>query len=417
MEKKSIRSTLNHLVILPLIIVGIIVILVSIPVIYGAIVSETEEGLKNLSHSLSEKCELMGHGDYNIKNKILYKGVRPFGDGSRVVDSVKEVSGIDATIFWEDTRMLTTIELENGNRAIGTKASAEVTNRVVKEGKDYFSSHVLVGGKYYYGYYVPLRNPDSTVVGMVFVGKSSELIVETMLHIILLVTGVVAIAIVAALVIVLKYTGGIIDCLSKTKEFLRSVAQGELDCELDEKILKRRDEFGEMGRFTQMLQKSIVKSVGTDPLTGLYNRRSCNEAVENAIAEFKNTGKKFAVVIGDIDDFKRFNDTYGHLTGDEVLKEISQILQTHIQGKGIASRWGGEEFLMIYREENPLKHVEELLEKIRSMEIPYMEQTIRVTMTFGISICGLGDTIETLTKRADEKLYRGKENGKNQVVV
>lgn len=417
MEKKSIRSTLNHLVIASLICVGVIVIAVSIPVIYSAIVSETEEGLKNLSHSLADKCELMGGGDYNIKNKILYKGVRPFGDGSRVVDRVKEVSGIDATIFWNDTRMLTTLELENGNRAIGTKAPSEVTDRVVKEGKDYFSSKVLVGGKHYYGYYVPLRNPDNTVVGMVFVGKDSELIIETMLHIILIVTSVVAMAIIAVLGIVLKYTGGIIDSLGKTKEFLRNVAQGEVDCELDEKVLRRQDEFGEMGRFARLLQKTIVKAVGTDPLTGLYNRRSCNEAVENALEEYKKHGKKCTIVIGDIDDFKRLNDTFGHLAGDQVLKAVSEILQINVHRKGIVARWGGEEFLLLYREENPLMHIEKLLEKIRNMEISYKGETIHITMTFGVCICKPEDTIESVIKRADEKLYQGKENGKNQVVV
>ena len=86
-------------------------------------------------------------------------------------------------------------------------------------------------------------------------------------------------------------------------------------------------------------------------------------------------------------------------------------------GKGSVFRWGGEEFLIIYKGENPSEEMEELLEKVRSCKIDYKEQTMQVTMTWGISRYERDDTIEGVIKRADERLYYGKANGKNQVVT
>lgn len=417
MKTKSIRFSLNQLVVLPLICLGVIMLAVAIPVVYSAITAETEEGLKNLSYALLEKCNVMGEGDYSVENDILYKGENSIGKDNNVVDSVKEVSGIDATIFWADTRMMTTIRLENGERAVGTKASEEVVDKVLTEGNEYFSSHVHVDNTYYYGYYIPMKNSDNTIVGMVFVGKNRERVMNTIFHVILRVSFVLLVVMAAALGISLRYAGGMVDSLRGTRAFLENVSQGDLECEIDEKILERRDEIGEMGRFAQMLQKSILSLIGTDSLTGLYNRRSCNEMLEKAIVEYKKEGKEFAVVIGDIDGFKRFNDTYGHLAGDQVLKKVSRVMQEYIQGKGSVFRWGGEEFLIIYKGENPLDEIEELLEKIRSCKVEYKEQTMQVTMTWGISRYRQNDTIEGVLKRADERLYYGKANGKNQVVA
>lgn len=417
MRKKSIRFSLNELVVLPLICLGIIMLVVSIPVIYSAITAETKEGLESLSYALLEKCNVMGEGDYSVEDGILYKGGYPFGADNYVVDSVKEVSGIDATIFWEDTRMLTTIRLENEERAVGTKASKKVVDKVLKGGKEYFSSHVQVNDTYYYGYYIPLKNSDNTIVGMVFVGKSRERVMNTIFHVILRVFFVLVAVVAATLGISLRYAGGIVDSLRGTRVFLENVSQGDLECEIDERILERRDEIGEMGRFARILQKSILSLIGTDPLTGLYNRRSCNEMLEKAVGEYERDGKEFAVVIGDIDDFKWFNDTYGHLAGDQVLKKLSRVMREYMEGSGSVFRWGGEEFLIIYKGENPLEEMEKLSEKVRNCKINYKEQTMQVTMTWGISRYRREDTIEGAIKRADERLYYGKTNGKNQVVI
>lgn len=416
-KRKSIRFAINELVILPLVCLGVLMLIVSVPVIYGAIVSETEEGLRNLSHVLLEKCNAAEEGDYSLENGVLCKGGVPLGEDQYIVDSVKEISGIDATVFWGDTRMLTTVRMENGERAVGTKASREVTDKVLGNGEDYFSSRALVNDAYYYGYYTPIENSDGTIVGMVFVGKSRERVVNTIFHVVLRVLIAAAAVMAAALFLSLRYAGRMVGSLSKIREFLGNVSQGRLECEIDGKLIARPDEIGEMARSAQMLQKSILKLVGTDPLTGLYNRRNCTEALERAMHKYRESGKKYLVVIGDIDNFKRLNDTYGHPAGDQVLRELSQIFQTSMQGKGVAARWGGEEFLFLYdEEEGALQALDDMMQRIRGLQICYREQKIKVTMTFGAAVCGEADTTESLIRRADDRLYDGKANGKDRIV-
>lgn len=416
MRQKSIRQILNRLVVLPVICLGVIILALSIWFIYGAIVTETEDGLKNLSHALMEKCNVMAEGDYSLQDGILYKGDVSLENNEEIVDSVKKVSGVDATIFWNDIRVQTTIRSEEGKRIIGTKASKEVTDRVLKNGEEYFFSHIQIDESYYYGYYIPMKNSDGSIVGMIFVGKSSKLMVNTILHMVFWISAVVISIIIVGMVLSLKYAGEMVYSLTEIRKFLENVSQGDLECRIDERLLARKDELGEMGRFAQRLQTSILKLIGTDPLTGLYNRRSCNEALEKAVEEYKKDGKKCIIVIGDIDDFKRLNDTYGHLAGDQVLKVLSEVLMKHMEGKGIAARWGGEEFMLIYKEGEPEEEVEQMLQKIRETRISYKNHIMQVTMTFGISVFRPDDTIEAVIKRADERLYWGKENGKNQVV-
>lgn len=418
-KKRSIRFALNQLVVLPLICLGLIILAVSVPVIYEAMKMETEDGLKNLSHALLEKCNVMGEGDYNIEHGILTKGGIPLGKDYRVVDSIKEVSGVDATIFWGDTRMLSTIRGDDGERVNGSRASAAVVDRVLEQGLEYFSSHVEINEVSYYGYYIPMRNSDDSIVGMVFVGKPSKLVTNTISYIILRVFLVVLAVVAVTLIIALKYADSLVYSLNRTREFLGSVAQGDLECEMDTSSLQRYDEIGEMGRFAVLLQKSIVKLIGTDPLTGLYNRRSGNETLDRILKEYEKKQQHFALAIGDIDNFKNLNDTYGHLAGDRVLKELSKIFMEHMKQKGIVARWGGEEFLFVYENmecQAAQTAQEALLDIIRGTEIKYKGETIRVTMTFGISKCRTGDSVESILKRADDRLYMGKKRGKNQLV-
>ena len=127
----------------------------------------------------------------------------------------------------------------------------------------------------------------------------------------------------------------------------------------------------------------------------------------------------FCVCIGDIDFFKKVNDTYGHAGGDIVLKSISNILREHMNTLGFVARWGGEEFLLVFDRmelDEAASSLQSLLDKIRHMEIDYDNCLIHVTMTFGIVSGAEGDQ-DTLLRLADNKLYEGKAGGRNRIIV
>lgn len=164
--------------------------------------------------------------------------------------------------------------------------------------------------------------------------------------------------------------------------------------------------------------KCEINKLKKDYLTGLYNRFAIIEKIE----ELKD--KNYSLIIGDIDYFKKINDQYGHLVGDYVLKEIAKILENSIGKKGIVGRYGGEEFLIIL----PTFELEDaynLIDKIRKLiekskiKVRYRDciKEFYISMTFGITSNNLDKTINELISEADKALYRGKNNGRNQVNI
>lgn len=422
MKKKrgNIRFKLCMLAITPLICLGVTTLLIASFSIYTAVAFETRDGLKNLAYALYQVCEMEDDGDHELFDEALIKGNQNFSSDFSIVDNVKSVSGVDATIFYEDVRMLTSIYNSDGTRAVGTNASPEVVKAVLEEGNDYFSRHVNVDDTQYFGYYTPLRNADGRIVGMVFVGKTRKMVMSAVRRTILLIfLSMAAVAAAAAFVSVI-YARKIVYSLDKTKEFLESIAHGNVDEDIDPYILDRGDEIGEMGSFAVGLKTSINELVSMDPLTGLYNRRTCEAILPNVIREYAKYKTPSVVVIGDIDFFKKINDTHGHQGGDVVLKELAAIFRKHMEHKGIVVRWGGEEFMFIYERmdmERVRVHMEELMKQIRFAKIVYNGTVIPVTMTFGAAACTKNSSVRTLVKKADDYLYYGKRNGRNQVVI
>ncbi len=152
-----------------------------------------------------------------------------------------------------------------------------------------------------------------------------------------------------------------------------------------------------------------------DQLTGLRNRNH----IRDIFKEYINSTEPYCVILGDIDDFKHVNDTYGHSAGDEVLKTVSSIIQNDVGTSGVVCRWGGEEILILVKgtTDKCIALNEKILKEIRNTTVESGNSRIRVTMTFGL--CDYGDAmnIEKLISLADKRLYIGKKNGKNQVVT
>ncbi len=158
-----------------------------------------------------------------------------------------------------------------------------------------------------------------------------------------------------------------------------------------------------------------------DPLTGLSNRRDIFEKIETEIERTKRTKEPFSLIMGDIDDFKKINDTYGHKCGDLVLKRISDIMIRELRKYDTASRWGGEEFLILL----PKTKLNEALSMARRLKsviskdsITYDGKSIHYTITLGvIEHKDPSINIDEYIKRIDMALYKGKKGGKNQVVA
>ncbi|MBW2969936.1 GGDEF domain-containing protein [Candidatus Woesearchaeota archaeon] len=158
-------------------------------------------------------------------------------------------------------------------------------------------------------------------------------------------------------------------------------------------------------------QEKVQESAITDPLTGLNNRAELVKKFDELIKKQSESKQPISVMMMDIDNFKKYNDTQGHPEGDRVLKAVSEIIKTLTPKNSISSRYGGEEFMIILPEKQ--QEAKEFAEKIRSE----IEKNSPLTISIGLMTCmNSSASRETLIREADRALYRAKELGKNKVI-
>jgi diguanylate cyclase (GGDEF)-like protein len=178
-----------------------------------------------------------------------------------------------------------------------------------------------------------------------------------------------------------------------------------------------------MGRATQELEAlnaDLTRLATIDGLTGLFNRRYLSEQIHTEIERFNRSGRTFAVVLGDIDDFKAINDQHGHQGGDAVLAAVSQLLCEAVRTQDQVARWGGEEFLAFLPETTATEAAavtERIQHQFAKQPLLYGNAKVPVRMTFGIAQFTPGQTLDDLLACADRALYRGKSAGKNRIVL
>jgi len=180
------------------------------------------------------------------------------------------------------------------------------------------------------------------------------------------------------------------------------------------------------------LQKEIdrlKKLAYKDELTGGYNRRGFNEEVAKFLKEVQAYRKKperresvlikdLSVVLFDIDNFKKVNDTYGHDAGDEVLKHVVGAVQRRVRSIDLVSRWGGEEILvaLVGASENEAYEVaEDIRKNVSRSPVKTASGYVQITISGGVASCS-GEDFDSVVKRADEALYKAKKSGKNRIV-
>jgi diguanylate cyclase (GGDEF)-like protein len=162
-------------------------------------------------------------------------------------------------------------------------------------------------------------------------------------------------------------------------------------------------------------EQGLLKLATTDTLTGIGNRRLFEEIFQAHQSLDNRYEVSLFLLMFDIDDFKKINDTFGHNVGDSVLKELVKLVSKSIRKSDVFVRWGGEEFVILLRYSDPLG-VMDIAEQIRKrIDDHSFETIIHVTCSFGLTAINSHESIENATSRADLALYRAKADGKNTV--
>lgn len=170
-------------------------------------------------------------------------------------------------------------------------------------------------------------------------------------------------------------------------------------------------------RYSEDFVHKMANQALYDPLTGLPNRAHIEGVLQHKLQEHSRYGNLFGVLFLDVDNFNQFNNRYGHLVGDAVLKAIATSCNRYLRRVDRMGRWGGEEFLGVFTLRKP-EHIEVICEKTRKMvediRIPHEEDTLAVTASIGGTLAREDDTLESIIYRADTLMYKSKKGGKNR---
>lgn len=412
------------LAVLPILVLGIVLMVVSMQTfsdkMEGHVRKEMTQQTKLILKILDENYP----GEFSLNKDVkgnyhIYKGGKDITKDTEFIDNMKEIMGVEVTLFCQDVRLQTTLRDSKGRLFINTAVSSVITKDVLKKKKAHFyRSTTNVGDERYFAYYEPIFLEDGTCFGMVGVCRKATDIEKNIRMAVrpILLLSIAAIFVIGAISI--SYTRILTKRIGILQQFMKKLTKDDFEAEMPAGLLKVEDEIGDLARSGKKMQESIRRQVEYDEMTQLYNRRYGDKNLLKMKAQMQISGIKYCVAIGDIDFFKKVNDNYGHEAGDEVLIHVARVLKEQLLANGFVCRWGGEEFLIVI-ESHTIEQAEHILQSIldtlRNQTITYQEQQIRVTMSMGLVSVKAEDEIDDILRCADQKLYEAKENGRDQI--
>lgn len=418
-KRKSLMGTFNYIIILPVFFIGIVMAGISYILIKKNVYYEIRSGMENEAYTLANTYDVMYPGYYELvkaENLMALKKGEHYLTND-FIDNIKEDTGLEITIFYNDIRMITTLYSDN-KRITGTKMNSAIKKDVLDNGYSMFYDDVRIEEERFFAYYLPVYNGSENIIGAICILKPANQIHSKFAKQVIPLIAIIIAGVVIITYLNYLYFGKLNKNFKHIRNFLGEVTGGNLKAEMNREALAREDEIGDVAKASVNMQRSLRNLIVKDSLTDLYNRRYCNQNLKNLSEQYIKTGEPYTLAIADIDFFKKVNDTYGHTAGDEVLVSVAQIMKKSMAGKGFAARWGGEEFLLVYTGcdmETTLTYLEMLVEAIREMRVEYDDKAIKITISIGVAT-GNGDSVDKVLCTADNRLYHAKKEGRDRVV-
>lgn len=418
-KRKSLMGTFNYIIILPVFFIGIVMAGISYILIKKNVYYEIRSGMENEAYTLANTYDVMYPGYYELvkaENLMALKKGEHYLTND-FIDNIKEDTGLEITIFYNDIRMITTLYSDN-KRITGSKMNSAIKKDVLDNGYSKFYDDVRIEEERFFAYYLPVHNGSENIIGAICILKPANQIHSKFAKQVIPLIAIIIAGVVIITYLNYLYFGKLNKNFKHIRNFLGEVTGGNLKAEMNREALAREDEIGDVAKASVNMQRSLRNLIVKDSLTDLYNRRYCNQNLKNLSEQYIKTGEPYTLAIADIDFFKKVNDTYGHIAGDEVLVSVAQIMKKSMAGKGFAARWGGEEFLLVYTGcdmETTLTYLEMLVEAIREMRVEYDDKAIKITISIGVAT-GNGDSVDKVLCTADDRLYHAKKEGRDRVV-
>ena len=281
----SIQKKILSMTIGPVVLLGLLSIFFMLTTVRSSMMEEIEEGLKGTAAATLAAYD-QNTGDYmESSNGDIWKGSYNISRSESLVDRIKDNTGMDVTFFYGDRRIMTSALDSNGDRILNSPAGERIMEKVLQNGEEYFSSAVSLDGVMNYGYFMPVyqNGSDDEIIGMVFVGTDKENKDAVVNGIIFGIGAAVCVAMILCIGVGLKLATSISHNIKKSISIMGKVAEGDLTVWVDDKMLKRKDEIGDLSRVTVKLKdtlKGILKGISENSASLLEASRALGNAAD-----------------------------------------------------------------------------------------------------------------------------------------
>lgn len=269
----------------PVVLLGLLSIFFMLTTVRSSMMDEIEEGLKGTAAATLAAYD-QNTGDYmESSNGDIWKGSYNISRSESLVDRIRDNTGMDVTFFYGDRRIMTSALDSNGDRILNSPAGERIVEKVLQNGEEYFSSAVSLDGVMNYGYFMPVyqNGSDDEIIGMVFVGTDKESKDAVVNGIIFGIGAAVCVAMILCIGVGLKLATSISHNIKKSISIMGKVAEGDLTVWVDDKMLKRKDEIGDLSRVTVKLKdtlKGILKGISQNSESLLEASRALGNAAD-----------------------------------------------------------------------------------------------------------------------------------------
>jgi len=311
------------LAIIPVLIMGIVAILISNTVVKNKLLDDAKQKLKATSNAVLAAYD-QNAGDYFVNaTGDVWKGAYNVSLSTPFIDDIATKTGIEVTFFYNDKRLVTSLKDADGKRILGSKAGDFLVENVLQDGNEVFTNRVLVDGTFYFGYYMPVhQNNSDEIIGMVFAGMPVKEIYASLNLITMIFTVAILVILVIAVIGCLLVSRGIAKSIRSSMDVVKQISEGNLNVEIEQSMLDRKDEAGALSCNTQTL---------IDSLSAMIGKISNNTMTLNASSEEMNAAAGQAGnAVGNIND-----DLHNMLTGAVEQTGNAQNIKNSIHNMNI----------------------------------------------------------------------------------
>lgn len=311
------------LAIIPVLVMGIVAILISNTVVKNKLLDDAKQKLKATSNAVLAAYD-QNAGDYFVNaTGDVWKGAYNVSLSTPFIDDIAAKTGIEITFFYNDMRLVTSLKDADGKRILGSKAGDFLVENVLQDGNEVFTNRVLVDGTFYFGYYVPVhQNNSDEIIGMVFAGMPVKEIYASLNLITMIFTVAILVILVIAVIGCLLVSRGIAKSIRNSMDVVKQISEGNLNVEIEQSMLDRKDEAGALSCNTQTL---------IDNLSAMIGKISNNTMTLNASSEEMNAAAGQAGnAVGNIND-----DLHNMLTGAVEQTGNAQNIKNSIHNMNI----------------------------------------------------------------------------------